>query len=196
MLSSAPTRLLLMPKEAALALGVTTDTLRRWGDSGRIGYETTAGGHRRYSAAEIEHLQGNGRPRAVDVSADTSAEAAERGAVQLASRSLPGLQALTFPEREEMSSEEPRWRFRMLLADFTEQEALQATLGLAGMTSAGFSAGGGLQFVDFSCEAPSFGEAVGRMIDAVDGIAGSTRVLSVHRLGVLASAQPAEPERA
>lgn len=186
MLSTVPSLRLLMPKEAALALGVTTDTLRRWGDSGRIGYETTAGGHRRYVTFEVERLRGNGRPPLSE-----SSIGAERGAAQLPSREFPELRALEFPESEQMSSEDHQWRFRMVLADFNEQDALQATLGLAGMVDAGFSAGGGLQFVDFSCEAPSFGEAVGRMIDAVDGIAGSTRVLSVHRLGGLAAAKPA-----
>ena len=178
----------LMPKEAARQLGVTTDTLRRWGDSGQIGYEMTVGGHRRYDSGEIQRLRGNGNGRP-PAEATLASPGLEAGAVELSSRDFPGLRALEFPEREEMAADEPRWRFRMVLADFNEQESLRSTLGLAGMPDAGFSFGGGLQFVDFDCEAPSFGEAVGRMIDAVDGIAGSTRVLSVQRLGNLSSAQ-------
>jgi putative resolvase len=46
-----------MPKisinEAAKVLGVHTDTLRRWEESGKIKPERTVGGHRRYDLAEL-----------------------------------------------------------------------------------------------------------------------------------------------
>ncbi len=42
--------------EASELLGVTTSTLRRWGDSGRVAMKRTLGGHRRFSRAAITHL--------------------------------------------------------------------------------------------------------------------------------------------
>lgn len=41
-------------KEAALALGVSTTTLRRWDAAGELTAEHTAGGHRRYDLAKIK----------------------------------------------------------------------------------------------------------------------------------------------
>ncbi|NAE18270.1 MerR family DNA-binding transcriptional regulator [Enterococcus hirae] len=41
------------PGDAARALGVTTVTLARWADEGRITCVTSTGGHRRYHAGEI-----------------------------------------------------------------------------------------------------------------------------------------------
>lgn len=40
--------------EAALALGVSITTLRRWEASGRLAAEHTAGGHRRYDLAKLK----------------------------------------------------------------------------------------------------------------------------------------------
>jgi putative resolvase len=46
-----------MPKisinEAAKILGVHTDTLRRWEESGKTKPERTVGGHRRYDLGEL-----------------------------------------------------------------------------------------------------------------------------------------------
>jgi diguanylate cyclase (GGDEF)-like protein/excisionase family DNA binding protein len=42
--------------EAAEALGISTSSLRRWADNGRILALRTAGGHRRFPAAEIRRL--------------------------------------------------------------------------------------------------------------------------------------------
>jgi putative resolvase len=39
----------VFPKEAAKHFQVTTDTLRRWSDSGKLPCITTTGGHRRYA---------------------------------------------------------------------------------------------------------------------------------------------------
>src|SRR5262249_37713600 len=39
-------------------LGVTTSTLRRWGDSGRVPMKRTLGGHRRFLRHEIARLAG------------------------------------------------------------------------------------------------------------------------------------------
>src|SRR5690349_19021240 len=43
-------------QEASELLGVTTSTLRRWGDSGRVPMKRTLGGHRRFSRAAIGRL--------------------------------------------------------------------------------------------------------------------------------------------
>src|SRR6478609_6785390 len=65
---SRPRRLreLIMPKElysaseAAAALGISLDTLRRWDKSGRIKVERDAGNRRVVPASEIERLRGDG----------------------------------------------------------------------------------------------------------------------------------------
>ncbi len=55
-----------MPKElysaseAAAALGISLDTLRRWDKSGRIEVERDAGNRRVVPASEIERLRGDG----------------------------------------------------------------------------------------------------------------------------------------
>lgn len=55
-----------MPKEAysageaAAALGISLDTLRRWDRAGRIRVERDAGNRRVVPAAEIERLRGDG----------------------------------------------------------------------------------------------------------------------------------------
>ncbi len=46
--------------EAASALGISIDTLRRWDKSGRIHVERDASNRRVISAAEIDRLQGDG----------------------------------------------------------------------------------------------------------------------------------------
>lgn len=43
----------LSPKDAALALGVSESSLKRWVDDGRLGSARTLGGHRRIPAAEV-----------------------------------------------------------------------------------------------------------------------------------------------
>lgn len=44
-------------REAADALSVSSATLRRWADSGRIEFERTAGGHRRFRAEDVKRLR-------------------------------------------------------------------------------------------------------------------------------------------
>ena len=44
--------------EAALMLGVTSKTLRRWDKEGRLSAHRSLGGHRRYFRKDIERLQG------------------------------------------------------------------------------------------------------------------------------------------
>ncbi|HEX5691902.1 MAG TPA: helix-turn-helix domain-containing protein [Roseiflexaceae bacterium] len=43
-------------QEASELLGVTTSTLRRWGDSGRVTMKRTLGGHRRFARESIARL--------------------------------------------------------------------------------------------------------------------------------------------
>jgi len=47
-------------REAAAALGISVDTLRRWDKAGRIRVERDTGNHRVVSAAEIDRLRGDG----------------------------------------------------------------------------------------------------------------------------------------
>ncbi len=51
---------LLKPAEAAEILRIGVTTLRRWGDTGKIGFLMTAGNQRRYSRAEVERALRNG----------------------------------------------------------------------------------------------------------------------------------------
>jgi putative resolvase len=44
---------LLTPAEASALLGIVTERLAAWADSGKIWCAKTPGGHRRYSAFEI-----------------------------------------------------------------------------------------------------------------------------------------------
>lgn len=46
--------------EASRALGVNTSTLRRWADAGLVRTFRTPGGHRRFSAADLDRLMGAG----------------------------------------------------------------------------------------------------------------------------------------
>ena len=50
---------LLTPKQASHVLGITTDTLRKWGDKHKIIVVKTLGGHRR---CELPLPQGEGLP--------------------------------------------------------------------------------------------------------------------------------------
>jgi len=50
--------------QAAHALRISTTTARRWADDGRLGATRTAGGHRRFAAAEVRRLLAEcGRPQ-------------------------------------------------------------------------------------------------------------------------------------
>ncbi|MFZ1363066.1 MAG: helix-turn-helix domain-containing protein [Candidatus Nanopelagicales bacterium] len=50
------TQSLLTITEASRSLGISTDTLRRWEQEGRVKPVRTVGGHRRYSQADIDSL--------------------------------------------------------------------------------------------------------------------------------------------
>jgi excisionase family DNA binding protein len=53
--------------EASRLLGVSTATVRRWADSGRLKPFTTPGGHRRFSRASLERMIPADRPRRPDL---------------------------------------------------------------------------------------------------------------------------------
>ena len=42
---------------AALHIGVSIDTLRRWSDDGRVAFSRTLGGQRRYEVEELERVK-------------------------------------------------------------------------------------------------------------------------------------------
>jgi molybdopterin-binding protein len=48
-------------KEAAAALGISVDTLRRWDKAGKLRVERDAGNHRVIPASEIDRLKGDGQ---------------------------------------------------------------------------------------------------------------------------------------
>jgi diguanylate cyclase (GGDEF)-like protein/PAS domain S-box-containing protein/excisionase family DNA binding protein len=54
--ASAPPGATLSLGQAALALGISTTTTRRWADDGRLGATRTAGGHRRFAVSELRRL--------------------------------------------------------------------------------------------------------------------------------------------
>lgn len=65
--------------EAARLLGVTSNTIRRWSDSGHVASFTTPGGHRRFPRAAIEALltaPGHRRPQLADLGASGAVIAA------------------------------------------------------------------------------------------------------------------------
>jgi excisionase family DNA binding protein len=47
----------LTPSEVASALGVSPNTVTRWAREGRMPYQMTLGGHRRFDAAVIDELR-------------------------------------------------------------------------------------------------------------------------------------------
>ena len=81
--------------QAAQALGISTTTVRRWADDGRLGTTRTAGGHRRFAAAEVRRLLAE-RGRPVVAPADPPP------------RSLPGLAGLL--EEHASAVAELSWR--------------------------------------------------------------------------------------
>ncbi len=47
----------LTPSEVASALGVSPNTVTRWAREGKMPYQMTLGGHRRFDAAVIDELR-------------------------------------------------------------------------------------------------------------------------------------------
>ena len=55
---------LLTTREAAVALGISVSTARRWSDEGRLRTTKTTGGHRRFRVADLRGLSRSSAPRA------------------------------------------------------------------------------------------------------------------------------------
>ena len=89
--------------EASRLLGVSTATLRRWSDAGRLRVFTTPGGHRRFSRTALERLLPADRSRRPSLAGAglTPARIARtyRRASRDASTELPWLLTLTDPQR-------------------------------------------------------------------------------------------------
>ena len=104
--------------QAAQALGISTTTVRRWADDGRLGATRTAGGHRRFAVADVRRLLAErGRPAIAPAqpprrALPSLARLAETHGSQLAElswRSLyPELQAGFFAAEEGVAAAE-RW---------------------------------------------------------------------------------------
>jgi excisionase family DNA binding protein len=60
-----PTNPLITISQASKVLGVSTKTLRRWEDEGKLSSIRTAGGHRRYEASAVSWLKTNSHKRKV-----------------------------------------------------------------------------------------------------------------------------------
>jgi excisionase family DNA binding protein len=61
----------LTPSEVASSLGVSPNTVTRWAREGRMPYQMTLGGHRRFDAAVIQELRRHLQERG-SVSADSN----------------------------------------------------------------------------------------------------------------------------
>lgn len=55
-LLSLPDDYLLTPREVAMAFGVSTPTVSRWVQAGRLAYTLTPSGHRRYRWAAVREV--------------------------------------------------------------------------------------------------------------------------------------------
>jgi excisionase family DNA binding protein len=66
-------RLVFTSSQAALYLGVSLATIRRWTDAGHISCYRTPGGQRRFSRAQLDEfissMQDDGQPRRADAPA-------------------------------------------------------------------------------------------------------------------------------
>ncbi len=66
--TTVPHDVFLTPAEVASALGVSPNTVTRWAREGRMPFQMTLGGHRRFEATVVEELrrrlqeQGGSRP--------------------------------------------------------------------------------------------------------------------------------------
>lgn len=66
-----PHEIFLTPSEVASSLGVSPNTVTRWAREGRMPYQMTLGGHRRFDAAVIDELRRHLQERGA-VSTETS----------------------------------------------------------------------------------------------------------------------------
>ncbi len=89
--------------EASRVLGVSTATLRRWSNAGRVRSFTTPGGHRRFSRSALERLLPSDRQRRPSIAdaglTPASLSRAYRREGQGVGASLPWVLALTNDQR-------------------------------------------------------------------------------------------------
>jgi molybdopterin-binding protein len=114
---------MLSAAEAARALGISLDTLRRWDRMGRIRVERDAANRRLVSAAEVERLRG------VRGSEDLSARNRFRGVVR--SVDVEGLLA-----RVEIDVTEPARVVAIITRESAEQLGLKPGMSAAGVVKA------------------------------------------------------------
>jgi molybdopterin-binding protein len=114
---------MLSAAEAARALGISLDTLRRWDRMGRIRVERDAANRRLVSAAELERLRG------VRGSEDLSARNRFRGVVR--SVDVEGLLA-----RVEIDVTEPARVVAIITRESAEQLGLKPGMSAAGVVKA------------------------------------------------------------
>jgi molybdopterin-binding protein len=114
---------MLSAAEAARALGISLDTLRRWDRMGRIRVERDAANRRLVSAAEVERLRG------VRGSEDLSARNRFRGVVR--SVDVEGLLA-----RVEIDVTEPARVVAIITRESAEELGLKPGMSAAGVVKA------------------------------------------------------------
>ena len=114
---------MLTAAEAARALGVSLDTLRRWDRAGKIRVERDAANRRVVPAAEVERLKGGSG------SEELSARNRFRGVVR--SVELDGLLA-----KVEIDVTEPARVVAIITRESAEELGLKAGMGAAGVVKA------------------------------------------------------------
>jgi molybdopterin-binding protein len=109
--------------EAARALGISLDTLRRWDREGRIRTRRDTGNRRLVAASEVDRLRGGGEP------ATLSARNRFRGVVQ--DVQLDGLLA-----RVEIEVTEPARVVAVITRESAEELGLKPGMSAAGVVKA------------------------------------------------------------
>ncbi len=117
-------RPLLTAAEAARALGISLDTLRRWDRAGRIRVERDASNRRLVPASEVERLGGS-----VTGSTELSARNRFRGVVR-------SVEVEGFLARVEIDVTEPARVVAVITRESAEQLALRPGVSAAGVVKA------------------------------------------------------------
>lgn len=116
-------RALFSAAEAARALGISLDTLRRWDREGRIRTQRDRGNRRVVPASEIQRLRGGGEPQVL------SARNHFRGIVQ--DVQIEGLMA-----RVEIELTEPARLVAIITRESAEELGLKPGMSAAGVVKA------------------------------------------------------------
>ena len=188
--------------DAAVALGVSPSTIRRWADAGRLTAVRTSGGHRRFLVDEVRRLSSESRPAGARVrEVELPDHALPRAAALLEQRRAELVRnalAATYEARREGWFAEPegrahveRWLAALAaaLAAGAYGPAIEATAALARRSSlGGVAAVERVTFVDRACS------VLLRMLDgepASGELPAAQRVCAVLRRQALAEADPA-----